>query len=96
MAQAVVDIPEERLSDLEPYKEKLGEALLLGISQMRIHEALLLYERGAVSFARAAELAGLHRDDMTRYARAFGAEPHWSEDMLQEELSSWSSQTPAP
>ena len=87
MAHAVVEIPEDRLQDIEPYRERLGEALLLGISQMRIHEALLLYERGACSFARAAELAGIHREEMMRCARAFGVPPRWSEKMVQEELA---------
>lgn len=42
MAKTVVEIPDERVPELEPYKERLGELLLLGLSQLKIQEALLL------------------------------------------------------
>jgi hypothetical protein len=44
MAKTVIEISDERLGDLEPYKDKLGELLLLGLSQIKIHESLLLYQ----------------------------------------------------
>lgn len=75
MAKTVIEISDERLGDLEPYKDKLGELLLLGLSQIKIQESLLLYQRGLVSFGRAAELAGLPEQEMIRQARAFGVYP---------------------
>ncbi len=65
----------------------LREVLLLGLRQLRINEALLLYKQGVVSFGRAAELAKLSRQDMIQQARVAGVEPRWSEDMLRAELA---------
>ena len=87
MAKATVEIPEERLPELEAYKDRLGELLLLGLSQVKVQEALLLYQRGSVSFGRAAELAGLSEPEMMQQARAAGIEPRWTEAMVEEELA---------
>ena len=87
MGKTMVEIPDERLKDLEAYKDRLGELLLLGLSQIRIQESLVLYKRGLVSFGRAAELAGLPEQEMMYQARAFGVQPRWSEKMVAEELA---------
>lgn len=87
MAQTIVHIPDERLPELEPYKECLGELLLLGLAQIKIREALQLYQQGAVSFGRAAELAGLSRQEMLQQAQALGVQPRWGTQMVQEELA---------
>ncbi len=94
MAKTIVEIPDERLPELEAYKDKMGELLLLGLSQIKIQEALLLYQRGLVSFGRAAELAGLSEQEMLRQARAFGVHPRWAEKMIEEELVCLSLPTP--
>ena len=70
---------------LEAYKDRLGELLLLGLSQIKIQEAILLYQRGVISLGRAAELAGLQEQEMARQARALGVSPRWAEKMLEEE-----------
>jgi hypothetical protein len=87
MAKATVVIPDERLAELEVYKDKWGELLLLGLSQVKIQEALLLYKRGLVSLGRAAEMAGLTEKDMIRQALAAGIEPTWSASQVEEELA---------
>ena len=87
MAKTTVEIPDERLEELGPYKDRLGELLLLGLSQVKIREALLLYERGLVSLGRAAELACLSRQEMMRQAQAAGVRPRWSKEMVEEELA---------
>jgi len=87
MGKTMVEIPDERLKDLEAYKDRLGELLLLGLSQIRIQESLVLYKRGLVSFGRAAELAGLPEQEMMYQARAFGVQARWSEKMVEEELA---------
>ena len=87
MAKTIIEIPDEQLRKLEPYKDRLSELLMLGLSQMKIQEAILLYQRGVVSLGRAAELAGLLEQDMARQARAFGTSPIWTEKMLEEELA---------
>jgi len=86
MAKATVKIPDERFPELDAYKDRLGELLLLGLSQVKIQEALLLYQRGLVSFGRAAELAGLSEQELMRQARAFGVYPRWTEKMVEDEV----------
>ena len=87
MAKTVIEIPDERWAELQAYKDRLGDLLLLGLSQVKIQEALLLYQRGVVSFGRAAELAGLSQQEMMRQARAFGVHPRWSEETVEEEVA---------
>jgi len=87
MAKATIEISDDKLAELEPYKDRLGELLLLGLSQVKIQEFLLLYQRGLVSFGRAAELAGLTQQEMIRQARAFGVFPRWSEKTAEEEAA---------
>ena len=87
MAKTVIDISDDKLAELEPYKDRLAELLLLGLSQIKIQEVLLLYQRGLLSFGRAAELAGLSEQEMIRQARAFGIVPRWSENMAEEEAA---------
>ncbi len=82
-----LEIPKEISEKLQPYKDKLSELVLLGLQQLKIQEALLLYSRGLVSFGRAAELAGQFERDFLRHARAAGVQPRWSEEMVQEELA---------
>ena len=87
MAKTSVEIPAERHVEIEKYKDRLGELLLLGLTQMKIQESLYLYKQGLASFGRAAELAGLPLEEMMRQARAHGIEPRWSEKMVEEELA---------
>jgi len=87
MAKTVIEIPDERWAEVQAYKDRLGELLLLGLSQIKIQEALLLYQRGLVSFGRAAELAGLSEQEMMRQARAFGVHPRWSQTMVEDEVA---------
>ena len=87
MEKMVIEIPDELVQEFELYQDRLREVILLGLLQLKVQEALLLYSRGLVSFARAAELAGLSRPEMIRQARAFDVQPRRSERMVQEELT---------
>lgn len=87
MEKLVIEVPTELAEEIKPYQDRLREVLLLGLLQLKVQEALLLYKRGLVSFGRAAELAGLSKQEMIRQARAFGVQPRWSERMVQEELA---------
>ena len=82
-----IQIPDEFAQELQQYKDRLREILLLGLTQLRVQEALMLYGRGLVSIGRAAELAGLPIDEMTRHAREAGVHPRFSEEMVKEELA---------
>ena len=87
MAKTIIEISDDKFAELEPYKDRLGELLLLGLSQIKIQEVLLLYQRGLVSFGRAAELTGLSEQEMVRQAKAFGVFPRWSKKMVEEEAA---------
>ena len=87
MEKVVIELSDEQAQQVEPYRGRLREIMLLGLSQVKIHEALLLYTRGLVSFARAAQMAGVERPEMTRQARAFSIQPRWSDEMVQDELA---------
>ena len=87
MEKVVIELSDELAQQVGPYKGRLDELVRLGLSQIKAQEALLLYRRGAVSFARAAELAGLSRPDMVRVARASGIKPRWSQKAVEEELA---------
>ncbi len=87
MQQLVIELPDDVARQFKPYQDRLSEMVLLGLSQLKAQEALLLYAQGVVSFARAAELAGLSRAELIRHARGLGIEPRWSQQMLAEELA---------
>jgi predicted HTH domain antitoxin len=74
------------MAELEAYKDRLGELLLLGLSQVKIQEALLLYQRGLISIGRAAELADLTEQEMVHQAQIVGIQPRWSKTQVQEEI----------
>ena len=86
MAKTTVEIPDHKMAELEAYKDRLGDLLLLGLSQVKIQEALLLYQRGLVSIGRAAELADLTEQEMVHQARIVGIQPRWNKAQVQEEL----------
>jgi predicted HTH domain antitoxin len=87
MEKFTLEISEATAEKLQPYRDKLPELVLLGLQQLKIQEALLLYSRGLVSFGRAAEVAGISEEEMIRQAHAVGVQPRWSETMPQEELA---------
>lgn len=87
MKKVIVEVPEELVARDDQYRDRLGEIVLLGLHQVKVREALLLYERGVASLGRAAELAGVSDEEMIRQARAAGVEPRWSEEMIEDELA---------
>jgi predicted HTH domain antitoxin len=86
MEKIVLEVSDDLARQLIAYQDRLNEIFLLGLNQVKIQEALMLYKRGVVSFQRAAELAGLPLAEMVQQARATGVKPRYSEDMAQEEL----------
>lgn len=87
MTKTTIEIPDERLKELEAYKDRLLELLLLGLSQIKIEESIMLYKRGIISFGRAAELAGLPEQEMAKQARAYDVVPRWSDELLNQEIA---------
>jgi predicted HTH domain antitoxin len=87
MKHVTIELSDDVARKVDPYRDCLEELVLLGLSQLKAQEALILYTRGIVSFAHAAEIAGLSRPEMIRQARAFGIQPRWSEQMMKDELA---------
>ncbi len=87
MDKIEIELPHDLADEFERYRDRLREIIFLGVLQLRIQEALSLYSRGAVSFARAAEIAGISQQDLIRQARGYGIEPRWSEEVVQTELA---------
>jgi len=87
MAKKMIEIPDDRLDELDAYRDRLGGILLLGLSQIKIQEALVLYRRGLVSMGRAAELASISEPETVQQARAAGIHPRWSDLQAEAELA---------
>jgi len=87
MEKLTLEISHEFSQKLLPYQDKLQELVMLGLQQIRIQDALMLYSRRLISFGRAAELADLSEKEMIRQAQVAGIQPHWSEEMVKEELA---------
>ena len=82
MEDVTIQVPADLVDEFEPYHDRLREIIVLGLTQLKVQEALLLYKRGVVSFGRAAEIAGLSMPEMIRQARAFDVQPRWKEQMV--------------
>ncbi|NJL29746.1 MAG: hypothetical protein HC897_18585 [Thermoanaerobaculia bacterium] len=68
-------------------RELVAELLELGLRQWRMDRALDHYLAGAISFAAAAERAGISRSELARQAHVRGLEPPASAETLAEELA---------
>lgn len=87
MQKLEIDVPDDLAGELEPYRGRLRELLSRGLHEIKVEDALALYVRAAVSFARAAEMAGVGRDELERAARARGIQPRWTEEFVRQELA---------
>lgn len=81
-----IEVSEQVAADLQRYQDRAQEVLQLGMTQLRLQEALHLYRQQLISIGRAAELAGISRQEMVRHARAAGLAPHHGAEMVQAEL----------
>jgi hypothetical protein len=83
-----LSVPEALADDLaELDTELLTELLARGLRQWRIEQALARYGSGEMTFAAAAECAGIRQDHLAREAYARGMEPPFSPETVAEELS---------
>ncbi len=85
--KVIIEIPTDLADQLADRTEIVPEILRLGLRQLRVQEALLLYEQGVVTLARAAELADLPLQEMIQEARSKGIQPKWSDSMIEEEMA---------
>ena len=59
MKQLMIELSDDMARQVSPYQGRIEELVALGLTQIKVQEALTLYTRGVVSIARAAEIAGL-------------------------------------
>jgi hypothetical protein len=80
-------LPNDLIEEIESLQEDLlVEILQRGLREVKIDRALNLYVRGRLSFAAAAEQAGISQPELSRHAYAHGLEPFFSAATLSEEL----------
>ena len=65
-------------------EEETGQAVLIGLREMRIEKALMLLRKGGISVWKAAEIAELPLREMIKEARARGVEPRVTDEMSEE------------
>lgn len=87
MKTITISLPEHLEPDVQKYESRAQEVFLLGIAQLKIQEALFLYQKRLVSIGRAAEIAGISQSEMSQQARAAGLRPHFSAEMAADELA---------
>lgn len=87
MSKVTIDFNEEVLKGFDFNNQKAIQHIFeLGLTQLKIDQALRLYKQGGMSIGYAAQLAGIPRQEMFRQARVRGIEPSFSEQTLREEL----------
>lgn len=62
------------------------QVIRLGLQQIRLEEALVMYRRGLLSIWKAATMAGLPLREMIAQASARGYEPEIDDEMLAEDM----------
>lgn len=82
-----VEVPATLAAELASAdKELVSDLLQRGLRDLRIERAIAQYQAGGVSFAAAAESAGIPLANFARAAYARGIEPEFDEQMVDEEL----------
>ncbi len=87
MKKMVVEIPPSLAAELATANQQLiADLLERGLRDLRIEQALDRYKRDGMSFAAAAEQAGVSQTELAHAAYARNMEPPFDEAMVAEEL----------
>jgi len=82
-----IELPANLAQELAMASQELAvEVVKRGLRDLRVEQALERYRMGKMTFAAAAEIAGLSQSELAVQAYARGMEPPFSETALQEEL----------
>jgi predicted HTH domain antitoxin len=81
-----VEIPEQWLQGLDWDQTMVQEIIQLGTYQLKVRQALEMYQAGVGSLGYVAEKAGLSKRDLIGEARSRGIEPPFDEQTVREEL----------
>ncbi len=85
--QIQIEVSEQTLQKYHLYDASQVEYMIrLGLQQIEIEEALMMYRRGVISLWKAASMANMPLREMIRQAAARGYEPAVDDEMLGEEL----------
>ena len=83
-----LDVPEELLRKYHLSEPSQVENMLrIGLQQLRIEEALRMYQRGVITLWKAATIAEIPLREMILQASARGYEPPVDDKMLAEETT---------
>ena len=83
----ILEVPTNLAHELErANQELLADLLRRGLRDLRIEQALEHYKQGGISFAAAAEEAGITQPELARAAYVRSIEPPFDEAMVEEEL----------
>jgi hypothetical protein len=84
----VFEVPANLANELESANQELfADLLRRGLRDLRIEQALERYKQGGISFAAAAEQAGVTQPELARAAYVRAIDPPYDEAMLAEELA---------
>jgi hypothetical protein len=87
-SMVTVEVPETLAAELaNAGQDLLRELLQRGLRDLHIEQALTRYQQGAISFAAAAEQAGVSQSELARAAYVRGMEPPTDPQMTAEELA---------
>jgi predicted HTH domain antitoxin len=87
MSTITIAVPEDLSTQLEPYRDQLGDVLRVGLREIKMAQALALFKKGDLSLWKTARLAGVSLREMAQYAVAQGVRAVVDEQTLREELA---------
>jgi hypothetical protein len=86
--KVTVEVPAHLAEELaDASQQMLADLLQRGLRDLRIEQALAQYQRGGISFAAAAEQAGVTQPELARAAYVRGFEPPFDATTAAEELA---------
>ena len=87
MSTITIAIPDDLSAQLEPYRDQLDNVLRVGLREIKMAQALVLYKQGDLSLWKTARLAGVSLREMIQYAVAQGVRAVADDETLREELA---------
>lgn len=86
MTKVNIVIPDELSKELKTYQKEIPNLLAIGLRELKIKQALLLFKEGDISLWKAARTAGVSLREMTMHAISQGLRPKIDKQVLKEEL----------
>ena len=87
MSTITIAIPDDLSAQLEPYRDQLDNVLRVGLREIKIAQALVLYKQGDLSLWKTARLAGVSLREMIQYAVAQGVRAVADDETVRDEFT---------